>query len=430
MEKAQIKDLFKIIIKESQGEKLPESFERELEVPLSEDKIITVYGPRRSGKSFYFYGIIKKLLKDGIPEQRILNLSFEDDRMAPLEMSDLDLLLEAYFELYPENKEHVVYFFFDEIQTVENWEVFIRRVNDKEKARIFVTGSSSRLLSREIATALRGRTFSYALYPLSFREFLRFRGELIEKDFEYTENRFRVKKLLEEFLEWGGFPEVVVQNNVLYKRKILSEYFNLLVYRDLADRFSIDNKILLKGLLRYLFTNCTSLLSVNSYFHSVRKEMHVSRETISEYLSYIQESEYISLLPKFSYSLKSQQVSPRKIITIDNGLRNSVSFRFSSDEGRLAENLVGSMLIRLENERFYWKNKREVDFVIKSENTLNAINVSLGERIEERERASLLEFKDHYNDVKELLLITKDTERKEQDITLIPLWKWLLTVGK
>ncbi|GAH87427.1 unnamed protein product, partial [marine sediment metagenome] len=203
-------------------------------------------GPRRCGKSYYFLSLIKKLIQKGIPKKRILYISFEDDRILPLDFQELTFLLEAYFELYPENKEEEIFLFFDEIQNIKNWEIFIRRIYEKEKARIFITGSSSKLLSYEIATSLRGRTISYPLYPLNFREFLYFKGETTRKDFEYTEKRFKIKKYLEEYLEWGSFPEIVLEKDFTLKRKILSEYFGLLVYRDLKDRFSIENTALIK----------------------------------------------------------------------------------------------------------------------------------------------------------------------------------------
>ena len=330
------KEIFKLIIKEFQESSLPDIFNRDLEISLSSKKIITIYGPRRCGKSFYFLSLIKKLLQKGIPKKRILYVSFEDDRILPLDFQELTLLLEAYFELFPENKEEEIFLFFDEIQNIKDWEIFVRRIYEKEKVKIFITGSSSKLLSYEIATSLRGRTISYPLYPLNFREFLSFKGEIIKKDFEYTEKRFKIKKYLEEYLEWGSFPEIVLENDLILKRKILSEYFNLLVYRDLKDRYSIENTYLIKDLLKSLFTNISSYFSVNSYFKATAQRMPLSRQTLSFYLSCVQETQYFSSLPIFSYSLKVQKVNPKKIICLDNGLRSAVALKFSQDFGKFA----------------------------------------------------------------------------------------------
>lgn len=426
MENLDKKEDFKLLIKEFHTEPLPEVIQRDLEIPLSPKKVITVFGPRRSGKSFYFYTLIKKLIGRGIPKEKILYINFEDDRILPLSFKELNLLIEAYFELYPENKREDIFFFFDEIQNIKNWEIFVRRIYDKEKAKIFITGSSSKLLSKEIATSLRGRTLSFPLYPLTFNEFLRFKGEKLKKDFQYTAQRFRIKKLLEEYLEWGGFPEVVLEKNIKLKKKILQEYFNFLVYRDLVERFSLKNTLLLKEILKFLFTNITSLFSINSYFRTIKQTMPVSRETISDYLTFIQETDYFFLLPQFSYSLKVQKINPKKIICLDSGLRNIVSFRFSEDKGKLVENLVGNTLRKGGKEIFYWKDKKEIDFVLKEEEKLTALNVSFGEKIEERETTSLLEFKKKFKNTKEAILVTKELEKKEKEIKFTPLWKFLL----
>ena len=430
MENLNKKENFKFLIKEFHTSSLPETIERDLKVPLFPKKVITIYGPRRCGKSFYFYTLIKKLLAQGINKERILYIDFEDDRISPLNFKELNLLMEAYFELYPENKNKEIFLFFDEIQNIKNWELFIRRIYSKEKAKIFITGSSSKLLSKEIATSLRGRTISFSLSTLNFREFLRFKGIVLEKNFEYTPLRFKIKKLLEEYLEWGGFPEVVLEKDLTIKKKILSEYFKLLVYRDLIERFSLENTTLLEDLLKFLFTNITSLFSINSYYRAVKQNFPVSRETIAHYLSFIKETGYFSFLPLFSYSLKVQRVNPKKIIALDNGLRNRIAFRFSKDFGKLAENLVGQLLLSQEKEVYFWQNKKEVDFVIKEGKNLCAINVSFGEKIEKREIDSLLIFKKNFKNTKKLILITKELEKKENSINFIPLWKWLLSVNK
>ena len=156
------KDIFKLLIKEFHEFSLPETFDRELKVPLNINKIITISGLRRSGKTFYFYNLIEKL-KAKINIDQIVYINFDDDRLFPLSIEDLNDFIEAYYELYPENKRKIKYFFLDEIQNIDKWEIFIRRIYDKEKIRIFITGSSSKLLKKEIATSLRGRTLSYHL---------------------------------------------------------------------------------------------------------------------------------------------------------------------------------------------------------------------------------------------------------------------------
>jgi len=420
------KEMFKYIIKEFHEARLPELYERKLTIPETQ-KVISLIGLRRAGKTFYFYQLINNLIEDSINPSQILYINFEDDRILPLNVKELNTILEAYYELYPENTSETLYLFFDEIQNIDNWELFIRRVHDKKNARIYITGSSSKLLSKEIATSLRGRTLSYYLFPLSFEEFLRFRQVTLNKDFEYTDARFKVKKLFSEYLVGGGFPEVVLEAEEL-RQDILRNYFEMFIYRDLVERFSIRNTSLLKLLVKFLITNIGTTFSVNSFYRTIKKDMPVGKDTLMEYLSYLEDINLVYLVPIFSYSLKKQQVNPRKVYCIDNGLRNAVSFMFSKDEGRLAENLVFLELKRRSKEPYYWKNKGEVDFVIKDrDSSLTAINVSYTDEIDERETKALLEFADEFSPkVKELILLTKDLEKTEGRIKIIPLWKWLM----
>lgn len=417
--------VFKYIIKEFHEFKLPNIMPRALELPKT-NKIISLVGSRRVGKTFYFYQLINTLLNKGVEKDSILYINFEDDRLLPLKVDELNDLIEAYYELYPDNKNKQKYFFFDEIQNVSNWETFVRRIADKEKAKIYITGSSSKLLSKEIATNLRGRTLTFYLYPLSFKEFLTFKNVKLEKDFVYSTSRFKIKNLFKEYLNFGGYPEIV--SSEILKQDILSNYFEMFIYRDLVERFSIRNIRLLKMLSKYLITNISSIFSINSYYKTIKQETKVSKETILEYLSHLEDINLIHLMPIFSYSLKVQQVNPSKAYCIDTGLRNAVSLRFSEDEGRLAENLVFIELKRRKCESYYWKNTKEVDFIIKEKkNKLTAINVCYSDAVDEREIKGLKEFeKEFKSSIDELIILTKNVEEKKEDVTLIPLWKWLL----
>jgi predicted AAA+ superfamily ATPase len=419
------KGIFKLLINEFHNFQLPPLIKRELEIPLFDaKKIITVIGPRRSGKTFYFFQLINKL-REKISTQRIVYINFEDERILPLKAKDLGCLIEGYYELYPEEKENIIYFFFDEIQNITDWEVFIRRIFDKEKIKIFITGSSSKLLSTEIATSLRGRTLSFQITPLSFKEFLRFKAINLPPNYEYSNMRFQIRRALEEFITLGGYPEVVLEKD--FKKEILKEYFETMIARDLIERFSIRNKILLKDLLKFLLSNVSNPFSINSYYRNISQYLHISKETLLEFISYIQETEIIYLIPIYSYSLKKQQANPKKIYSVDNGLRNAVAFKFSKDEGRLVENIVFQELKRRKFEIFYWINKKEIDFIIKDDkDNLSAINVSYGSEIEKKDFDSLLELKKTMKKVKNLIIINKEEEKKIRKVVFIPLWKWLL----
>ena len=426
------KNTFKLIIKEFHESKLPEIKERDLGLPQKTNKIITLSGPRRAGKTYYFYQIIKKL-KEKIDFSRIIYVDFEDDRLFPLAIKDLDDLMEAYFELYPENKAKEIYYFFDEIQNIDNWEIFIRRIYDKEKAKIFLTGSSSKLLSREIATSLRGRTLNYQIFPLSFKEFLNFKGVKPDKNSAYSKIRFQIKKLFQEYAIFGGFPEVVLESDDL-KMAVLKNYYDLIIYRDLVERFAVRNVNFLKSLSKYLLTNVSAPFSINGYHQNLEKPLRPAKETVLEYLSYLQEIELVFLLPIFSYSLKTQQVNPKKNYVVDNGLRNAVCFRFSEDFGRLLKNLVFVELKRRNKEIYYYKQKRECDFVVMNNlKASQAIQVTqeLNKNNKEREVGGLIEVMRKYQIERGLVLVQdlkEETKEKinNKEIKFVSLWKWLL----
>lgn len=418
------KELFKYLIKEFHDMELPKLNTRDLIIPKTQ-KIITLVGPRRSGKTFYFYQLIKDL-SEQVTNDKIVYINFEDDRILPLDVKELDNILEAYYELYPGNKDKEIYIFFDELQNIKSWELYARRIYDKEKIKLFVTGSNSKLLSKEIATSLRGRTLTFNIFPLSFAEFLRFNQIHPDKNAVYSKKRFEIKKLFEKYLNLGGFPEVVLEKNQL-ELKILNNYFEIMIYRDIVERFSVRNTILLKTLSKFLLTNVAAQFSINAYYNSLKETTAVGKETIFEYASYLEEANMVFFMPLFSYSLKKQQANPKKVYCIDNGLRNAVSFKFSKDEGRLAENIVFIELKRREKEPYYWKNKGEVDFIIKNEDkSLTAINVSYTDEIDKRETGSLLEFKKEFKKTKELIILTKDTKKNEKGIKFVPLLNWLL----
>lgn len=417
--------LFKYVIREFQEFEFPEIIPRELYIPETR-KIVSLVGPRRSGKTFYFYQLIKGLLSKGVPRELILYVNFEDDRLLPLRINELNDLLEAYYELYPDSKNKEKYFFFDEIQNIRNWEAFVRRIVDKERAKVYVTGSSSNLLSMEIATSLRGRTLTFHLFPLSFREFLEFKKVSLDRNFAYSSSRFKIKKLLKEYIDFGGFPEVVLSANL--KQETLSNYFDMVIYKDLVERFSIRNTLMLKALSKFLITNISSSFSISSYYRSLKLETRVSKGTVLEYLSHLVDINLIYLVPIFSYSLRVQQRNPSKVYCIDTGIRNAVALRFSEDEGKLAENLALIEVKRRGLDVYYWKNKREVDFIIKyKDGKLTAVNVSYTDDVNERELEGLREFGDRFREkVRESVVLTRDFEGKKRGIKFMPLWKWLL----
>ncbi|MFH1428856.1 MAG: ATP-binding protein [Candidatus Margulisiibacteriota bacterium] len=384
---------------------------------IEEKEIIALTGVRRCGKTTLFNQIIKEI---SVPENT-LYINFEDERLINFTVNDFDLLLESFFEI--NNPAGKVYLFLDEIQEIDGWEKWVRRIHDtSDNIKIFITGSSSSLLSSEFATLLTGRNLSYQIMPFSFCEYLYSKNisvDLNELSIN-TRKRAGVKKHFRNYLENGGFPSVAEN----YRRDLLQQYFKDILFRDIVKRFRIRDVKLLEELSLYLITNTANLYSYNN----LKNTFKMGIDTVKEYISYFIAANLLFEHLFFSYSQKEAYERNRKLYTIDNGLRNAVSFRVSGDTGRLAENLVFIECKRSSRNTFYYQGKNEVDFVIrKPDQSLTAMNVCYSNTIDPRETAGIDEFcQAHINKVTRKIILTDDYQTIENDIEYIPLWKWLL----
>lgn len=232
-----MKEVFKKIITDFIELELPKLIEREIELPLGSKKIISVIGARRTGKTSLLFNHIKKL-RVKYPADRIIYINFEDDRLFPLGLKDLDVLMEAYYELFPSNRGEKIFIFFDEVQNVKNWEIFIRRIYDTLNCSIIITGSSSKLLSKEISTSLRGRSISYEVFPFSFKEYLEYKE--INTNFYSSASRSKILHAFNQYLIDGSLPEMI-ELEAGQRDKALKEYSDLVIYKDLVERYQIGN---------------------------------------------------------------------------------------------------------------------------------------------------------------------------------------------
>lgn len=390
-------------------------------------EVIVLKGIRRSGKSTLLNLELKTLLKT-TPKENLLFINFEEPRFRNyLNIEFLDYLFEAYLEyLEPKGK---IYLFLDEIQNVEAWEKWVLRHYEKSNIQIYVTGSSSKLLSKEFSTALSGRHFSINVYPLSFKEFLDFKKIDISTKFKLISNEKKIEKEFKEYLKWGGFPKLLTLKNDLQKKTELINYYETIILKDIAERNKIKNTEELRNLIYYFLSNNTKLFSLNK----LKKLNFGTFETIKNYLENAKDSYLLFELTKFDYSLKKQLVNLKKIYAIDTGFVNNIAFKFSQDIGRILENIVFIELKRRNQEIYYHKEKYECDFVIKERLDITfAIQVTKSlddEDTKEREIKGLIEACKNY-DLKSGLILTENEEGEEiiDDIKVIikPVWKWLL----
>lgn len=424
-----MREIFRRIITDFQERAIRTTIKRDILIPLQSDKIISLIGVRRCGKTSILYKMIEELHFVVAP-QNIIYINFEDDRLFGTQLSDLDHLIEGYYELYPEKREERVYLFIDEVQNISGWEVFIRRIYDTLNLQITITGSSSKLLSSEIATSLRGRTLTYEIFPFSFKEFLRYKN--ITVNFDSSKSLSYIKNNFEEYLVCGGFPETIGQDKTMQKR-ILSDYVNLIVYKDIIERYNVSNTTLLKHLIKYAFTNIATLMSITKLYNDFKSNgFKLGKETLFDYFGYLEEAYALFSVPIFRSSVREEQRNPKKIYAIDNGLRAVYDASFSQDHSKLYENLVFLALRAKTSEVYYVKQHQEIDFYCVLNGAKMLINVSfelLNQKTMEREINSLIEGMD-YIDVNQSYLITKDQDEKitvgNKTIVIVPLWKWLL----
>jgi predicted AAA+ superfamily ATPase len=387
-------------------------------------EVICITGVRRCGKSTLMYQVINYLIEKGEKPENILYFNL-DEPFEDKSIGLLDRIFEEYIELHaPKGRKYI---FLDEIQNVKSWEQWIKKFYDLygQEIKFLLTGSNSSMLSDQLSALLTGRMITQHIFPISFQEYLNFESfELKDPDVQRNE----ILHYFNKYLFKGGFPEVVLEEDIDINHLRLTEYFNSILLRDIVVGRNIRESAKLIELANYSLSNISTLLS----YSKISKATGLSVNSLKEYLLYLEQAYLIYQLNFFSYSFKDS-ISirmPKKIYCIDNGLRNSAAFTFSVDEGRLAENLAFVELKRRKVEFFYWKEKREVDFVVKGKDRmLTGINCTYTDQIRQGEIKSLLEFKEHFGEkVSRLILLTKNVEKDDNDISYVPLWKWVLGI--
>jgi predicted AAA+ superfamily ATPase len=428
-------ETIKPIILDFQETRLETGVPRRLHIETVHGKAAVCIGVRRSGKSTYMFQVIERLLSSGVSRQNILYLNFFDDRLHNLRADNLGLIAEAYYSIYPEKKNtETVYCFFDEIQAAPGWEPFVDRLMRTEKCEVYLTGSSARMLSKEIATQMRGRALSWEIFPFSFREFLDYK-EIESEGALSTKKRLLVRKAFEEYWETGGFPEVAGLDRNL-RIKTHQEYFQAIFFRDLVERHDVSHPRAVSDLAHWLVDNTASLYSVNSLTGYLKSLGHKApKSAVSDYLEWFEDAYFLFTVRIFDASLARSNTNPKKIYCIDHALVNSVSSGILVNSGHLLENLVFTALRRLHPGIYYYRTKtgREVDFIVPVRDQarmLVQVCESLAEpQTRKRETVALGEAMAELGLKTGTIVTRNEDERIASDggtIEVVPAWRFLL----
>ncbi len=417
---------------------LPEAKERERSLETETNLVNDIVGVRRSGKTYLMFLTMRKLMET-VDRRRVIYINFEDRRLLPLDEGYFDGIIEFIYseELFKLGK---LYLFLDEVQRIEGWEKYVRSIHDEFKGRmkIFVSGSSRSLLSKEYAKLLTGRHITTVVFPLGFREFSNFKGFDTKKEYFAEGDRARIGKLLDEYMKFGGFPEVVLSQE---KELILEQLFHDIITRDVLERISLRKPKVMEEIAYFICSNVANLISFSKFSRMLgSRGIKISVPTLENYFGYLREAFLFFDVPVFAYSVKDQLQYPRKIYCVDNGIANVVGFKLGKNLGKLYENAAAVELLRWASEKpargiYYWKDRsgREVDFVMKEgpkiKQLIQVCHDISGPDVKEREVKSLLKAMEEFK-LKRGVVLTGDLEDEEivggRKVVFKPLWKWLL----
>ncbi|MCX6866590.1 MAG: ATP-binding protein [Verrucomicrobia bacterium] len=346
---------------------IPSLTRREIRLPKVPGKAMAVIGMRRSGKSCFLWQCLGDLLASGEPRESLVYLNFEDDRLAGMEVSDLSYLLETYFQLHPEFRDQSrITLFLDEIQIIPGWEAFARRVLDTEKIRLFISGSSASMLSREVHTSMRGRAMEVIVFPFSFREALLHQNLLPEKDWDHLPKAHRstLEKAFRTYLDEGGFPDAQ-QLDARDRRPLLQGYVDVAVLRDIIERHRVSNPVALRWLQRHLLGNPCAPFSIQKFHDALRSQgLPVSKDSLHAFLAHFEDAFLIRTTSLLTSSERQRMVNPRKAYPIDSGLIPIYERTGRANIGHALENAVFIELLRRGYDVHYFRTTQgnEVDF--------------------------------------------------------------------
>lgn len=425
---------------DSKEMEFPQLTRREADDSLIPGKARAVIGMRRAGKTSFLYQCLADRLASGTAREKLVYFNFEDERLSGIDVTDLGAVLDAYYRMHPSfRQQETITWCFDEIQVVAGWESFIRRVLDSEKVEVFLSGSSARMLSREVATSMRGRALETVMSPFSFREFCSARGVSVVGKNLSAANRSRLEASFDEYLAIGGFPEALVVSTERQRVELLQGYVDTVLFRDVAERYAIGNLVALRAFARQLLRQAATLFSVSKVYADFKSRgISVSKETLLRYLEYFEDAFLLFTVPLAVRSERRRQVNPRKLYLVDHGLSHAFSPASGLDRGHLIENIVACELRRDTRDLAYVKTARsgEVDFLAtRYDGTQTLVQVAAdltNSNTFAREIKALVEAAEDFPDARRVLLCETAPPRGSlvpDGIEVIPVWRWLQNGG-
>ena len=429
------KDIFKTLIAQKQSEMPFSVIDRDVSLPIDGNEIITIPGVRRCGKSTLMEIAINRLLANGVRKENILWIGFDDERIKYMTAEELDLVLQAYREMYPATELKDVWMFFDELPLVKDWEYFVLRLFKGSCKHIFICGSNASTLSVEMKSALRGWPHEIEVWPLSFREYLRFKG--VDADSHLEQDKARVQVAFNEYNRLGGMPEPTLMPVLSEKYRKLQDYFDVMLLRDLVEHWQISKPQTVRYFLKRVMTTIASRLSVNAIYREIKASgRKVTKDDLYDWLAWAQSIYLVRKLDVYSRSVKSEISLPGKYYVIDNGLRSAVIPLQSDDDGKQLENTVYLELIRRKGhnaELSYFSGSGECDFVVSEGDEVKRLIQVTWEMSDaetrKREFSGLLEAA-KATGCRDLTIITRDEEGEEirdgLNVKIVPVCRFLL----
>lgn len=379
----------------------PRLTRRDVHVPHVPGRAVAVIGPRRAGKTTFLWQLLAERLARGTPREGLLYVSFEDERLAEMKAQDLRVLVEEYYVLHPEWRDRRrATMFLDEIQTVPGWEAFARRLLDTERVDLFLSGSSARLLSREVATSMRGRAVEALVYPFSFREYLRHLGREPSQDPSRLPKaeRSALERALRDYLVCGGFPEAVGLG-IRDRFELLRSLVDVALLRDVVERHAVSHPVALRAMARHLLASAAGPFSVNKFYRDLRSQgLHVAKDTLHAYLGYLEDAFLVRTVPMAATSERQRMVNPRKAYPVDPGLIPVFDRSGRGNVGHALETCVLLALERRSAEVSYVRTPsgHEVDFLARfpeGKQALIQVCAEADENVVHREARALAEAK-------------------------------------